>query len=244
MKKNKMMRIASVLLIAALLSTSVISGTFAKYVTAGSATDSARVAKWGVTVTTASDLFANSYARDASSPTGTDFANSVSSNVDVVAPGTESTGVMSFGVSGTPEVAVHVGINAVADNDVVLPPGTYTNYTGVGDPTFTLSSEYRPLKYTLKRNGTAVANCENVSLSTIVTYLNGLTSLDYPVDTTDLSDGGKFSSYTLSWKWDFESGNDMADTFLGQVAAGVVDPPEGASIGAGVTITVTVTQID
>ena len=43
MKKNKMMRLASFLLIAVLLTTSVISGTFAKYVTTDAQWDSARV---------------------------------------------------------------------------------------------------------------------------------------------------------------------------------------------------------
>ena len=48
MKKNKMMRIASVLLVAVLLSTCAISGTFAKYVTEETATDKAYVAKWDI----------------------------------------------------------------------------------------------------------------------------------------------------------------------------------------------------
>ena len=51
MKKNKMMRLASVLLIAVMISTSAISGTYAKYVTEGAAQDDARVAHWGVTIT-------------------------------------------------------------------------------------------------------------------------------------------------------------------------------------------------
>lgn len=50
MKKNKIMRIASVLLVAVILTTCAISGTFAKYVTSGSGSDTARVAKFGVTV--------------------------------------------------------------------------------------------------------------------------------------------------------------------------------------------------
>ena len=50
MKKNKMMRLASAMMVLTLMSTSVISGTFAKYVTKGEATDKARVAKWGVEV--------------------------------------------------------------------------------------------------------------------------------------------------------------------------------------------------
>ena len=50
MKKNKMMRIASVLLVAVLLSTCVISGTFAKYTSSANGTDTATVAKWDVSV--------------------------------------------------------------------------------------------------------------------------------------------------------------------------------------------------
>ena len=45
MKKNRMMRVASALLVAVLLTTCAISGTFAKYITAEDATDSAAQAK-------------------------------------------------------------------------------------------------------------------------------------------------------------------------------------------------------
>ena len=50
MKKNRMMRLASILLVCVLLSTSVISGTFAKYVSEATGTSTATVAKWNVTV--------------------------------------------------------------------------------------------------------------------------------------------------------------------------------------------------
>ena len=50
MKKNKMMRIASVLLVAVLLSTCVISGTFAKYTTGKTGSATATVAKWAFEV--------------------------------------------------------------------------------------------------------------------------------------------------------------------------------------------------
>lgn len=52
MKKNNMMRIASVLLVAVLLSTCVISGTYAKYTSTVTTSDSARVAYWGFNSTT------------------------------------------------------------------------------------------------------------------------------------------------------------------------------------------------
>lgn len=50
MKKNTMMRLASVLLVAVLMTTCVISGTFAKYTSKYTASDSARVAKWSFKV--------------------------------------------------------------------------------------------------------------------------------------------------------------------------------------------------
>lgn len=50
MKKNIMMRLASILLIAVLMSTCAISGTFAKYATEKGGTASARVAYWSFNV--------------------------------------------------------------------------------------------------------------------------------------------------------------------------------------------------
>ena len=50
MKKNKMMRLASFLLVAVLLSTCAISGTFAKYTSTKTNSDTARVAKWSFKV--------------------------------------------------------------------------------------------------------------------------------------------------------------------------------------------------
>lgn len=50
MKKNTMMRLASVLLVAVLMTTCVISGTFAKYTSTVSASSTATVAKWSFKV--------------------------------------------------------------------------------------------------------------------------------------------------------------------------------------------------
>ena len=92
MKKNKMMRIASVLLVAVLLSTSAISGTYAKYVSTSTGTDSARVALWKFTIddtdiiTTSNtftfDLFNTSYEESNVDKEGID------NNAVVIAPGT------------------------------------------------------------------------------------------------------------------------------------------------------------
>ena len=99
MKKNRMMRLASVLLVCVLLTTSVISGTFAKYVTEVSSSDSARVAKWGFNTASINfeDLFAASYTNVAEG----------SDDLAIIAPGTE--GEVSFQFVNTlsegPEVA-------------------------------------------------------------------------------------------------------------------------------------------
>lgn len=86
MRKNKMMRLASALLVAVLLTTCAISGTFAKYVSEATATDTARVAKWGWGSTTlAIDLFDDTYENGGSiTVDSTDGAN-------VIAPGTKKT---------------------------------------------------------------------------------------------------------------------------------------------------------
>ena len=95
MKKIKTMRIASILLIAVLMTTCAISGTFAKYVTSAEGGDSARVAKWGVQVEIYNDLnlFGETYAKHDSNVTNQNITNTVEVNTDggnLVAPGRRS----------------------------------------------------------------------------------------------------------------------------------------------------------
>ena len=98
MKKNRMMRLASVLLVLCLLTTSVISGTFAKYTTSIESEDSARVAKWGFGTATIDieELFDDEYTNVAAG----------SDEQAIIAPGTS--GEVSFKFACTtaaPEVA-------------------------------------------------------------------------------------------------------------------------------------------
>ena len=166
MKKNKMMRVASILLVAVLLTTSVISGTFAKYVTSGEASDSARVAKFGVLVSAEGNLFDKTYKKTTdNTPGGSTWdenltgepkdltALSVESTTNVVAPGTKSEGTgLTFGVTGTPEVDVNVKLDFTAVKDVflaandALPDMTKAAYTGTFGFT---GDEYHPIVFTL-----------------------------------------------------------------------------------------------
>ena len=272
MKKNKMMRLASAMMVLTLMSTSVISGTFAKYVTTASSTDTARVAKWGVEVTSTSDMFNKTYETD-DTTVKSSIANSVdSSNEDkLVAPGTTKSDV-AFTIKGTPEVAVNVSVKIDEKDtgkgvkDVVLKAGTYTDYTKVtgadasNNPqygnSFTLSEDYHPLVWTLK-NGTVVV--ASGKLSEIETYLENTTTglsknhaANTNLATVDAGSSGT-GEYTLSWTWAYEyDGTDeqkalynAADTFIGNLAAGkATADPEDYCLDVAYTLSITVTQID
>ena len=114
MKKNNALRVAAGLVVAVLLSTCLVSGTYAKYTTSGNIVDSARVAKFGVEVAGNAGAFTDTYGTTVKSTGG-----------DVVAPGTEGT-FRANTITGKPEVAVHVENSVVADlGDNWTAGGTY-----------------------------------------------------------------------------------------------------------------------
>ena len=130
MRKNKMMRFASALMIATLLSTSVISGTFAKYVTSDTASDTARVAKWGVELQVVGDLYGAKYLNEGSgniATSGTENLSVQSSNIateNVVAPGTLNNSGFGFKLNGKPEVNGVVTTKIEYEN-IYLTEGNY-----------------------------------------------------------------------------------------------------------------------
>lgn len=152
MKKNKMMRLASWLMVLTLLTTCIISGTFAKYVTSDSAGDTARVAKWGVVASISGSLFGEHYTafeetesgeagnKISASYTGSvdskyvessngNYSDSAGEGGNIVAPGTKGEN-LTISVSGTPEVRSKVEVtvdetNPVNFSDIWLHEGTY-----------------------------------------------------------------------------------------------------------------------
>ncbi len=131
MKKNKALRAASALLVLTLLTTSIIGGTFAKYTTSDSATDTARVAKWGVTLQVSGNLYGKAYTAgnlDASKPVAWESASETGQSVisaggsaaaaqNLLAPGTQSdAGPFEFKLTGTPEVASKTKVEITTQN--------------------------------------------------------------------------------------------------------------------------------
>lgn len=235
------MRIACAILILTLLSTSVISGTFAKYVTTAEGNDTARVAKFGVVLTAESDIFAPEYAKDGSGA-NTGVSVLADDTKDVVAPGTAGT-MTAFTIAGAPEVDVKVDVTLAQVDPismVTLPAGTgYNNWT-TADPadTYDVAANYYPVVWTLKQDGAVKATG---NLEAIQTYLTDTLSGVYEVedDTFDALNG----SWTLDWAWAYENGKDAEDTTLGQVAAGV-DTVAGAVLNETFDFAITVTQLD
>ena len=239
MKKNVMMRLASFLLVAVLISTSAISGTYAKYVTQESGSDKARVAKWGVVIDADNfGMFATDYKTDDTSATFTGEYSVSSAEGDrdkVMAPGTKGS-FADIKITGTPEVAVDVAI---------VPTVTITgDWLVEGDfycpVVITVGSEaICGLKYDsaaafaaaieAKIKGNSAQYAPNTDLSTIY-------------DTTNLD---------LAWEWAFEDADhealacdcaagaqtDEKDTDLGDKAV-------AGDLEISIGVAITVTQID
>ena len=118
MKNNKNLKVAAGLLVLVLLTTCVIGTTLARYTTADSASDTARVAKWGIELAIGGTLFGTDYAEHNAAERPDEMvaytSESVSGSDAVVAPGTKNDAGFAFTLNGTPEVAYDV---IVTDNN-------------------------------------------------------------------------------------------------------------------------------
>lgn len=234
MKKNKMMRLASALLVLVLLTTCAISGTFAKYVTTGdAATDSARVAKWGVTITSTDEMFYNSYkdlagGNNKATYTADEDSDGITVQASVqgtkiVAPGTNGA-LVALDVAGTPEVDTQVTYAATL---------TLQNWEVESD-------EYCPIIITVNSEDYYVGK----------TDIEDIDDLKAEVEAAIVAKGARYHTnddlsaveddLQVSWRWEFEkntvtSQTDVKDTALGDAATAATIALE---------VTATITQID
>lgn len=243
MKKNVMMRLAAILLVCVLASTCGISGTYAKYVTSDTGSDVARVAKFGVKVVIDGDSsFKNEYkTHDTGTYSGAVSVKSVD-DANVVAPGTSSEDVdggVTFTITGTPEVATKIDIEFTVNHDIYLGAGTYSDPTTTDNTdSFEVKTDYYPVKFTLKNSDGTFEVTGN--LAKIKEEFEELSNTYDPNATLD-------ETYTLTWAWVFETGNDAADTMLGNLAAGEgwnIDEVTNYDVNIDYTLKITVTQVD
>ncbi len=232
MKKNKAMRVASILLVAVLITTCALSGTFAKYVTSGTASDSARVAKFGIVVSNNADMFNVQYEADDTSA-GLEYSVISSTADKVVAPGTSGT-ILDAALSGTAEVATALTISnftMTLENWAVNDGQTY----------------YCPIVINVGgTDGTDISGLDYDDAETfaaaVETAIEELSAVIIPAN-TDLDEDTEYTLPSITWSWAFEGAEDSTqtdelDTALGQQAA------DGNAATIDIELTIAVTQID
>lgn len=239
MKKNKILRLASVMLMLCLITTCAISGTFAKYTTSGKAEDTARVAKWGVVLEVGGtgNAFVAEYKNDAAiGSTAAQNGVSVKATEDVVAPGTSGV-LATYKFTGTPEVA----FTLAATVDFELGELWVVDSDGDSDTEFYCPLEVTIGSTTLKgKDYTSVTDFEEAVEDAIAGLIfgagvddttDGKYSKDYTVGDTSIIQVA--SATEIKWAWAF-TGNDIGDTALGNLGTPKVT----------FTLDVSATQID
>ena len=226
MKKNIAMRVAAFLFILTMISTCAFATTFAKYTTSKEATDSARVAKWGVEVTleTTTDM---EYEFNT---TEQDLEISSTASGKLLAPGS-TVSFANINLSGTPEVAVNVSYTAVL---------TLTGWE-------VDSAEYCPLVFKVGNESFYIGKTAEInSVATLITAVQNAIaaySQDFGAN-QNLADTTAVENIPVTCSWDFNLNDvdgdyqsDIKDTALGNAA-------NGTTPSVSLKITCTVTQID
>ena len=223
MKKMNLTKLMAVLVVLCLITSTFVGSTLAKYVTNGTGTDSARVAKFGVKIETDGTMFGKSYKDGivAVEVGQADDAVTVVSDVNVVAPGTNGT-LAAYSVTGTPEVDVKVDMVATL---------TLEHWEVAGD-------FYCPIVFTV--NGTPISGLDYDDVDEFIgdvkeaieatsTYYNAGTDL------TTVND-----DLNVTWAWAYE-GDNVKDTKLGDQAAGI---DSGVPATIQLATELTITQVD
>ncbi len=216
---NKKMIAFAVLVFAVVMTSFSVSGTYAKYTTTGSISDTARVAVWGIDLSKFNkesiDLFATAYSSNAIK----------SANAEkVVAPGAKGDYHFDLEITGTPEVAYTLTVNAsVTDNTA-----------DTGRLKFALVTESAT-------QGEAYAGPYDLNAAGLANKLKLLSgdasgSKEYAANEA-LFGGNK--GYTIYWEWEFaESEKDSVDTASGNDA----EKTGNGVAAAKVEVTITATQ--
>lgn len=247
MKKNKMMRLASVLLVLVMLTTCVISGTFAKYVTADDAHDEARVAKWGIDITATDDGDSQTVIDTKNDATEVEIATN--KELKLLAPGTKGN-LAEVKISGTPEVGFDVTVA------VDLELANWTANSAVYCPlVFTVTANGTPTKFEI---GATYADTEALEEAIEQAIIDALLETSSAPNATPENYGGTDGTIyacqyapnatfystektvKIDWEWAYSTNdaNDKLDTILGDAAA------DGTAATLKFDFAIAATQID
>lgn len=222
MKKNRMMRLASILLVCVLLTTSVISGTFAKYISDAEAEDTARVAKWEIIYTNETD---DSEGVDITGTSETIYVN-LFNTVNEADTSTAETNVKTDSTTA------------------IVAPGTGGSFTMKVENKSEVTAKYSVVLSEEENDGLFIQySLDKKAWADDIAELND--NEDY-LKEVELAMENGFKEITVYWRWVFDKDVDKtghadqdneADTALG---ASVQDGNKYVTVKA----TLTVTQVD
>ncbi len=243
MKKFNTNRLVALLACLCLITSCFVGTTLAKYVTTAGGSDSARVAKWGVTITTTGEMFANSYKNTKATFTENENTNDItvqtktSTEGNIIAPGTNGT-LAAYEIAGAPEVDVNVTYVATLD----LGENWMVDIT---DDQTDNAVFYCPIEFT-------IGTVNDDSDATVISGLDYDNAADLEADVkdaieaaaayyhtnTDLSAVEDDFSVAWAWAYSVDATNDAKDTALGDAAAA------GNAATIELETSVTITQAD
>lgn len=252
MKKNRTMRAATLLLALTLMTSTFVSGTFAKYVTSASGSDKARVAHWGfrtdsdlnATTFTLDNLFLSSYDGDG------DTSVTSQNGEDVIAPGTS--GSASFVLRYDNTANSTLGDGSV-DLNMTGPEVAYT-FTVDVEESIDGAIETNPnIQWKLDSGAWGEWDDMIDAIKLLSGEADG--SCDYAPGDLPSAFGSATGAnddvtgkHTISWQWIFVTADDAGTTDIDEMAIqDAADTLMGNTESlddCSITITVTATQLD
>lgn len=239
MKKTKLMRAALLLLVLTLITSCFVGGTFAKYTTSASSSDTARVAKWGfndASTINLDNLFHSVYYKS--------DAETVKSSTNVIAPGTAGEAEFNFTYNATgaaPEVAYTFTVST-AGSDCAQSIKDNKNIK------WSLDNKLAPPVGKPSDANYAAEGSWDALLAAIEALDGNKTDNKYNPGELPTGFDKTDNKHIVAWQWAFETADNAATTTENETAAqDVIDTRMGnADNLAAVTlkITVSATQID
>ena len=238
MKKTKLMRAALLLLVLTLITSCFVGGTFAKYTTSATGSDTARVAKWGfkgASTINLDNLFQSVYYKHEA---GTD-KETVKSKTNVIAPGTGGLAEFNFTYNET-DAAPEVAYTFTVSTDGSACADSIEKNTNIK---WSLDGKLAPHVGKPSDANYAAEGSWAALLAAIEALDGNKTDNKYNPGELPTGFGKTDNEHTVAWQWAFETApngvvdasQDATDTRMGN-----------ANDLAKVTlkITVTATQID
>jgi hypothetical protein len=230
-EKNKnTFRIGALLLVACLISSVMLSGTFAKYTSEYAGQDTALVASWSLDI---KDGANNGFALSPADPAVLDlFLHEYDNNIlatagdqKIIAPGVSGKFVLN--IANNSDVAAEIDFDISEDEDGPDIPMEFV----IGDA-FDFDT----------------APSENILIG--IDGLEGALNTVENIELTELGGTLDHTSVTVHWRWPFGTSDlvndetNVADTTLGTASAAAAALPDGQRTSYTLNIAITATQVE